>query len=140
MEPKKKTDKAKMQLALAWLRDMQATSPADASPSSAARIWDLHEGSVKSRWLRERKKPLINQGKARRGGQNRILSEAQHDAVVQYARDQGRDLGATKNMIFKAIVYLKATETPPAPPPSERWFQRWLKESKVLFFSGFDLN
>ena len=134
MKPKKKTDEAKMQLALAWLRDMQATSPADASPSSAARIWKLNEGSVKSRWLRERKRSLAPPPtKETRGGHNKILSEAQHEAVVQYAKDQGRDLGATKSMIFQAIAYLKATETPPAPPPSDRWFQRWLKESKVPF-------
>ena len=35
-------------------------------------------------------------------------------------------------MLFKAIQYLKATETPPAPPPSERWLQYWLKNTKDL--------
>ena len=137
MKPNKEVDEAnKMQLALAWLRDMQATSPADASPSSAARIWDLREGTVKSRWLRERRRSLAAAAppaKETRGGHNRILSEAQHEAVVQYAKDQGRDLGATKSMIFQAIAYLKATETPPAPPPLEQWFQRWLKELQVPF-------
>ena len=119
-----------MELALAWLREMEATSPADASPTSAARIYHVNEGAVKSAWYRERNTgPLTPKW----GGHNKILSEAQHEALIQYARDQGRDLGATKNMLFKAVAHLKATETPPAPPPSDRWFQKWLKQSKVLF-------
>jgi hypothetical protein len=120
--------KDKMKLALAWLREMEAKSPADVSPASAARIYHINENSVRSTWYRERNKDSPVRP---RGGQNRILSKAQHEALILYARDQGRDLGATKNMLFKAIQYLKATETPPAPPPSERWFQRWLKQTKV---------
>ena len=64
--------KDKLKLALAWLREMKATSPADASPTSAARIYHISEETVKSAWLREK-----NRGPPRpRGGQNRILSEA----------------------------------------------------------------
>jgi hypothetical protein len=127
--------KNKLKLALAWLREMKAISPTDASPISAARIYHINEETVKSAWFREK-----NRGTPRpRGGHNRILSEAQHDALIQYAKDQGRDLGATKSMLFRAVVHLKATETLPAPPPSDRWFQNWLKQSKVLLLLSFRL-
>ena len=102
--------KDKMKLALAWLRAVKVESPDDASPASAARIYHLNESSVRSAWYRERKKDLsVSPGS---GGHNKILSKAQHEALILYARDQGRDLGATKNMLFQAIQHLKATETP----------------------------
>jgi hypothetical protein len=129
--PPEPSPKAQLKLALEWLRMMEIESPVDATPSTAARIFQIkEESSVRSAWYRERKK----RGSPTRqnGGQNRILSRAQHEAIIQYARDQGRDLGATKSMVFSAICHLKATETPPAPHPSDRWFQKWLKRTQVL--------
>ena len=68
--------KDKLKLALAWLREMKAIP--DASLISAARIYHINEETVKSVWFREK-----NRGTPRpRGGHNRILSEAQYDALI----------------------------------------------------------
>ena len=131
------SEKDKLKEALAWLREMSVHSPKDASPTSAARIYYIdNPNTVRNAWYREKKRgspPSV------RGGHNKILSKAQHEAIIQYARDQGRELGATKSMLFAAICHLKATETPPAPHPSERWFSLWLKQTKVTL-NSYNLN
>jgi transposase len=79
--------KDKLQLALALLREMEANSPADASPISAARIYHVNERTVKTAWYRERKKGSTSTSSSVQwGGQNKILSDAQHEALIQYAR------------------------------------------------------
>ena len=102
-------DKQRMRLALQWLRD----NPSE-TPTTAARIHfheDLpkHEASVRVAWAREKKKKANKGVVVRQGGRTRILSDAQSQAVVQYAREQAEHgLGATKRMVFAAIAHLKA--------------------------------
>src|ERR1700755_3192191 len=128
-------DKQRMQLALQWLRD----NPSE-TPTVAARIHfheDLpkHEASVRVAWAREKKKKeKANKGVVvQHGGHNRVLSDAQKEALILYVREQAEHgLGATKKMVFAAIAHLKDQETPSKPPPSWRWFQKWLKASQAL--------
>ena len=79
---------------------------------------------------RHKKKPRVQ---PTHGGQNKILSEAQSEAVIQYIRYRAETrLGATKQMIFAAICHLKAAEEPSKPFLSRRWFQSWLKAHSSL--------
>jgi DDE superfamily endonuclease len=126
-------DKQRMRLALQWLRD----NPSE-TPTTAARIHfheDLpkHEASVRVAWAREKKKKEKANKWVVVRGRTRILSDAQSQAVAQYAREQAEHgLGATKKMIFAAIAHLKGQETPAKPAPSWSWFQKWLKANKAL--------
>ena len=53
------------------------------------------------------------------GGNNKILTPSQEDAILSYCYDQWEHgLGVTKRMVFEAICYLKAHENPPKPAPS----------------------
>ncbi len=67
------------------------------------------------------------------GGNNKILSASQEDAILSYCYDQWEQgLGATKRMVFQAITFLKNHESPPKDAPSWSWFGRWLKEVPTL--------
>ena len=62
-----------------------------------------------------------------------MFSDAQKAALILYVREQAEHgLGAAKKMVFAAIAYLKDQKTPAKPPPSWRWFQKWLKASQAL--------
>ena len=130
-------DRERMRRAIQWLR----ANPSE-SPTQAARIHfhlDLpkHEASVRVAWARDKKKrQKQTEGREvakKSGGQNRILSDAQSQAVLQYAREQAEHgLGPTKKMVFAAIAHLKAQEIPAKPAPSWRWFQKWLRSNTSL--------
>ena len=120
-------DKHRMRLALQWLRDNPLESPIIAARIHFHEDLPKHETSVRVAWHREKKKAAkakTNRGVViQHGGHNKVLSDAQSQAVVQYARDQAEHgLGAIKRMIFAAIGHLKAQEVPPKPAPSWRWF------------------
>ena len=131
-------DKQRMRLALQWLRDNPSESPTIAARIHFHEDVPKHETSVRVAWHREKKKVAKANTTNRRvvvqhGGHNRVLSDAQSQAVVQYARDQAEHgLGATKRMMFAAIGHLKAQEVPPKPAPSWRWFQKWLRANEDL--------
>jgi hypothetical protein len=53
------------------------------------------------------------------GGNNKILSDTQSEAVRVYCQEQHKArLGATKQMVFAAISNLLSQEQPPREPPS----------------------
>ena len=120
-------DKDKMQLALQWLQE----NPTE-SPTSAARIHCIaNVQSVQQAWRREKKRQQ-RAVELQHGGQNKILDTAQHQALVQYAIDQATDggMGATKQMMYSAAVYLRRQQG--KEPPSKRWFQGWLNNAMDL--------
>ena len=132
--------KQRMQLALQWLRN----NPSE-TPTISARIHfheDLpkHEASVRVAWAREKKKKEKEKEKANKGvvvqhgAHNGVLSDAQEEALLLYAKEQvEHGLGATKRMVFAAVAHLKGQEPPAKPPQSCRWFQKWLRASMALY-------
>jgi hypothetical protein len=97
---------------------------------TAARIYHVNENTLKTRLRRQRARAPIRQ----RGGHNKMLSEAQVSAIYKYVEDSYLGgYGATKQMLFATIGFLKAQEIPPQKPPSWRWFQQFLKANQELF-------
>lgn len=65
------------------------------------------------------------------GGHNKILTEAQEEAIFQYCHTQWQmGLGAKKQMVYGAIKNLREKEE--KREPSWVWFANWLKKSTVL--------
>lgn len=96
---------------------------------TGARIYHVNESSVRSN-IRRRRAGVPTQ----HGGQNKVLSTAQIEALTKYIEDMYLSgLGATKQMVFGAIAHLRAAENPPKKPPSIRWFQTFLKGHPELF-------
>ena len=84
------SEKDKLKEALARLRDMSAHIPTDASPTSAAFIYHIdNPDTVRNAWYREKKR---GSPPGMGGDHNKVLSKAQHEAIIQYTRDQGREL------------------------------------------------
>jgi hypothetical protein len=100
---------------------------------TAARIYRVNESTMRARIRRER----LRQAGApiqRHGGHNKVLSEAQVSAIYKYVEDSYLGgYGATKQMVFATIGFLKEQETPPRKAPSWRWFQQFLKANPELF-------
>jgi DDE superfamily endonuclease len=119
-------EKDKRALAIQWLFE----NPEE-RVCAAARIYNVkNEHYLRVAYQRE--KSRREKGPVQRGGQNRILNEAQHQALIQYAIDQATEggMGATKPMLRAAAAYLRRQEG--KDPPSERWFSQWLKSMPSL--------
>jgi hypothetical protein len=101
------------------------------SLATGARIYHVNENTTRSsRWRDSQRKGAPTH----RGGQNKILSEAQIEAISKYVQDMYLSgLGATKQMVYAAISHLRASQLPPQKPPSWRWFQTFLKAHPELF-------
>jgi hypothetical protein len=86
----------------------------DNSAITAARTYHVKEESLRKSVLRERNKKRNSQGLYNtHGGNNRILNEAQEEAIRQYCYEQWEaGLGATHQMVQAAIAHLKAVSTP----------------------------
>lgn len=111
--------------AIAW----QADNPTTTLQASAI-IHKVNPNTLKSRLRRSRG----SAPKSARGGQNRILSDSQIGALQRYIHAMYESsLGATNSMMFGAIEHLKACEHPPKPPPTQRWFQKFLRDNQNLF-------
>jgi hypothetical protein len=111
-------DKDKLHLATQWLIE----NP-DKKPTTAARIYRIrNELNLQQAW--RRKKESMRKGSIQRGGQNRVLSEVQHQALNRYTVDNttAGGMGATKQIIYSCVYYLKRQEG--KEEPSIRWFQR----------------
>jgi hypothetical protein len=94
----------------------------------AARIYHVNPITVRSNLQREQLP------KVKHGGQNKMLSDAQFEAIYQYVEDSHLSrYGATKAMVYAAIRCLKANQLPAKDPPSWRWFQISMKEHPDLF-------
>ncbi len=101
---------------------------------TGARIFKVNANTVKSRLRRERLRG--NAPPKIQGGHNRILSTAQTNAIYKYVEDMYLNgLGATHKMVFAAIELIRATQEPPQPAPSWRWFQQFLQSHPDLFQS-----
>jgi hypothetical protein len=104
----------------------------DEKQVTAARIYHVKPSTIRSKMRRERQRagaPL-----QQRGGHNKILSDSQVTAIYKYVEDSYLSgYGATKAMVFAAIGHLKASQIPPQPAPSWRWFQIFMKSHPDLF-------
>jgi hypothetical protein len=100
-------------------------------PTTSARIYQAKENSVLKARQRQRAR---NGATVQHGGQNKVLSDAQITALYKYIEDMYLSgLGATRDMLYNAIVLLKAQENPPKAPPSKSWFYKFLKGHPELF-------
>jgi len=114
--------KERLSNAIKWLQE-EPTEKA----TTAGRIFDVKPNSIRATL---RRSSFIRRP---RGGQNKVLSDAQTEAIKLYCFEQWQvGLGATKQMVFAAITFLKASEEPPKEPPSWRWFQTWLQSNTDL--------
>ena len=85
--------------------------------TTVARIHHVNPITVRSNLQREQLR------KVKHGGQNKMLSDAQVEAMYKYVEDSFLSgYGATKAMVYAAIGCLKANQLPAKEPPSWRWF------------------
>jgi hypothetical protein len=120
----------KLKLALEWLR----ANPTE-KPTTAARAHCIENvQTVQQVWRRERKR-VYRTGTFERGrpGAPTILTDTQHQALIQYAIDQATNggIGATKRIMWNAICYLRKQAG--QENPCETWFTKWLKETPELY-------
>jgi hypothetical protein len=100
----------------------------DEKATTAARIHHVNPITVRSN-LQRAQLP-----KVKHGGQNKMLSDTQVEAIYKYVEDSYLSgYGATKAMVYTAIGCLKANQLPAKEPPSWRWFQIFMKEHPDLF-------
>jgi len=85
----------------------------DEKATTAARIHHVNPITVRSNLQREQLP------KVKHGGQNKMLLDAQLDAIYKYVEDSYLSgYGATKAMVYAAIGCLKANQIPAKEPPS----------------------
>lgn len=99
----------------------------------SGRIHGINKNTIKSKARRQRLRHL-NPPKpvGHAGGQNRVLSDAQIKAILEYINYMRLTWGgATKEMVFAAIAYLKKLEG--CDPPSNSWFNKFLSTRQDLF-------
>jgi hypothetical protein len=79
------------------------------TPTTAARIYHVKEDSLRQAIYRSKKKQRNHEGVYYKcGGNNKILNEAQEEAIRQYCYEQWEmGLGASHKMVFSAISHLK---------------------------------
>jgi hypothetical protein len=104
------------------------TQHPDELVATVARIFKINERTLRSRMRRQSQPP------GKRGGQNKLLSEAQNESIHRYIRrSYEAGYGATKAMVFEAIAELKRAEIPLKPAPSKTWFYDWIKAQTPFF-------
>jgi hypothetical protein len=115
----------------------QAIAWATANPTEkiivSAWIHAVNFNSLKSHMLQLRRRAIDPpQPVGHTGGQNRILSEAQIQALLQYTEKMRVNWGgATKEMVLAAIGFLRQAEG--LSPPSALWFNKFLSTHTSLF-------
>ena len=94
----------------------------------AAKIHGVNVSTLRMRLRR------VQQQHNTRGGNNRVLSDIQVQAIQRYIqRSYENGYGATKPMVFNSVCQLLAADNPPRKPPSQRWFQIWIKSQHETF-------
>jgi hypothetical protein len=78
-------------------------------PTAAARIYHVKEHALRKAVLRSKQKVRNSAGLYNTwGGNNKVLNDAQEEAIRQYCYEQWEaGLGATHQMVFAAISHLK---------------------------------
>lgn len=121
-------EKSRISEAVVWLQE----NPKE-SAVTAARIFKCRH----SRSVRLTVQRLFNPSRDihgqlnTRGGNNRILTDAQEGTIYQYCYNQWQmGLGAIKQMVFGAVKHLCTADG--KEPPSWRWFSQWLKSNTAL--------
>ncbi|RKF80784.1 putative multidrug resistance protein fnx1, partial [Golovinomyces cichoracearum] len=67
------------------------------------------------------------------GGNSKVLSPWQEEAIRQYCYEQGEaGNGANFSMVMSSITHLRAKINQPHPAPTKRWFVSWLKKNPML--------
>lgn len=134
--------------AFAEARDWKIANPTELF-TTAARIYSVKEEALKKSINRLKNRVRNSQGRFNsHGGTNKVLSEGQDEALLQYCLDQWElGLGATHDMVYAAICHLKTVnkinpvyffylqlqvQFPDRPTPTRRWFQTWLKAHPKL--------
>jgi len=103
-------------MAKEWLNENPTESIA-----VAARLWHLSPTTLRSSIARDKTTTTITKD---RGGQNRILTTAQIEALKDWIKTQSiQGLGATKRMVYAAACHLRH----PLPEPSMSWLTKFLK-------------
>jgi hypothetical protein len=98
MDSPKSTYKADLANAIKWIQE----NPTEKAVT-AGRIYKVKPQSIRMAL----KRTTRNSKTKANGGQNKILSDAQSEAVKAYCREQFEaGLGATKQMVFAAISNL----------------------------------
>lgn len=122
MKAKKQYEKEQRAKAVEWLLGEGKGE----RPVVAARIFHIDAGSV-----RKALKAAQELRRKQHGGNNKILTPIQVQALEKYCKEQCEiGLGATKQMLFSAVTYLLEQEN--RPPPSKSWFQKWLRATTSL--------
>jgi hypothetical protein len=82
----------------------------DESVLTAARVYHVKETALKVSVFRSKTRRRNSQGVFNQwGGNNKILDEAQEEAIRQYCYEQWElGLGATHKMVLGAVTYLRA--------------------------------
>jgi hypothetical protein len=112
--------------------EFHAQNP-DESIATVTRIFKIHGPTLRSR-IRRQSQPPAQISKAKHGGHNKVLSDAQNESIRRYIRrSYEAGYGATKAMVFEAIGELKRAEIPPKPAPSKSWFSNWIKTQTHYF-------
>ena len=125
MDPDKLEHKARLAAAVNWRQE----NPTE-KLTVAGRIFKVQPDAIRMAIQRQGRK---DNRKLYRG-HNKILSETQTEAIRSYCKEHYESgMGATKEMVFAAIGFLKTQEEPPKQPPLWRWFQNWLKDNNNLF-------
>src|SRR6266480_588854 len=101
---------------------------------TAVCIFRVDEDAIRKALKHKEEKNRNNRGFFNtHGGNNRILTESQEEAIFSYCFDQWEmGLGATKRMVFSAITFIRTHEEPPKEAPSWRWFTLWLNKHPTL--------
>jgi hypothetical protein len=120
--------KARLDNSIQWLQE----NPGE-KPTTASRIFQVKPEAIRVAIFRAKKKKEARKATIKRGGHNKVLSDTQSSAIQLYCKEQFEGgLGATRQMVYSAISFLKSQEEPPQPPPSWRWFNGWMKSNNNL--------
>jgi hypothetical protein len=102
---------------LSEAREWLSANPKE-SVAVASRIFKVRKSTLQSSIDR------LHRQRVGKGGQNRVLTKPQIEALKKWILKQYQDgLGATRQMTFAAVCYLRK----PKPPPSYSWLTKFIK-------------
>lgn len=90
--------------------------------TTAARIFNVKPGTLNA--------SIHRHSESKKGGQNRILGEAETRAIHEFIRSLlVFGILPTSEVVFSAIVGLKHAQDPSSSGPSRRWYRGWWQQS-----------